>query len=203
MDRRGKSWLCAFCSWIEFSFSTFPESEFCVCFTSFQELLWKVPDLNNKWKLPWFRLGQEAQSQLFGPTPNLADPKMHSEFGRAGNYNEILKWIQRAEKCGNVRSIFVGSAEESSQTLPGHTRNWRQVSLSAACLLHTFNTVTTVCPLPCYHTHSLVRVSNGCIYRKLGKGLVLHPPWGFQRKLQWCAVLEESKWSKILPGIWL
>ena len=31
----------AFCSWIESSFPTFPESEFCVCFTSLQETLRK------------------------------------------------------------------------------------------------------------------------------------------------------------------
>ena len=38
----------AFCSWIEFSFSTFPESEFCVFHLFSRDSYEKSQDLNNK-----------------------------------------------------------------------------------------------------------------------------------------------------------
>lgn len=128
--------------------------------------------------------------------------------GIPGPWERNLKPLSGSKGLRNVGmwSIFVGSARGNPARLclvtPG---NWRQGVRTKAALptAHTFNTVTTVCPLPCYHTHSLVRVSNGCIYRKLGKGLVLHPPLRFSKSSNNGNCLEESKWSKILPGIWL
>lgn len=106
--------------------------------------------------------------------------------GIPGPWERNLKPLSGSKGLRNVGmwSIFVGSARGNPARLCLVTpANWRQGVRTKAALptAHTFNTVTTVCPLPCYHTHSLVRVSNGFIYRKLGKVWFYTLPWGFQR----------------------
>lgn len=94
-------------------------------------------------------------------------------------------------------SIFIGSARGNPARLclvtPGNRRqsvrspaHCSHLQSSDNCLpsAHSFNPVTTVCPLPRHHTHSLVRVSDGFIYRKLERS-------GFTPSLE---VFKELQW---------
>lgn len=187
MDRRGKSWHARILFMDRVLFFYFPRKWILCVFHLFsRDSYEKSQDLNNKWKLPWFRPGSGGpESSCFGPTPNMADLKcLQGIPGPRRN----LKPLSGSKGLRNVGmwSIFVGSARGNPARLCLVTRGTgdRVSAPKQPCPLLTFNTVTTVCPLPCYHTHSLVRVSNGCIYRKLGKGLVLHS-LEVCKELQW------------------